>query len=109
MRLANPDMPLAAVVLPIATVGLLPLALLPLAGFFGFVALGLLIAFAAIMAQLEEQGAHARQVIVHGSLPRAEQAGYVSEMDSLMHALRLAKLLGAGLIVFGFAGLMWQA
>ena len=61
MRLANPDAPLTAAVLPIAAIGLLPLAILPLAGYFGFVALGILIGFAAVMAQLEEQGAHARQ------------------------------------------------
>jgi flagellar biosynthesis component FlhA len=109
MRFANPDAPLAAAVLPIAAIGLLPLAILPLAGYFGFVALGILIGFAAVMAQLEEQGAHARQVIAHGSMARAEQAGYRAEMSSLMRSLWLAKILAVGLVIFGFGGLLLSA
>ena len=109
MRLANSDAPLAAAVLPIAAIGLLPLAILPLAGYFGFVALGILIGFAAVMAQLEEQGAHARQVIAHGSMPRGEQAGYRAEMSALMHSLRLAKILAVGLVIFGLGGLLLSA
>ena len=42
-------------------------------------------------------------------MPRAEQAGYRAEMSSLMRSLGLAKILAAGLVIFGFGGLLLSA
>ena len=75
MRISNPDLPLLPLLLPMFIVGLAPLALLPLVGFLGLVVVGLLIGSGAVMAQMEEQGAHASQVITHGFAPHAERAG----------------------------------
>ena len=104
MRLKTRDLPLVPLLLPVIAVGLFPLVMLPLLGFLGFVVLGILIGFAAIMAQLEEQGAHARYVISHGSMSRAEQAGYSVEMEALMRSLQAAKILSIGLIALGAGG-----
>ena len=104
MRLVTRDLPLVPVLLPVIAIGLFPLTLLVLVGYLGFVALGILIGFAAIMVQMEEQGDHARQVVMHGSLRRAEHAGYRMEMTSLMQTLWAAKIVGAGLVVLGIGG-----
>ncbi len=106
MHLVNRDLPLVPVLVPVIAIGLFPLTLLVLVGYLGFVALGVLIGFAAVMAQLEEQGAHTRQVISHGSLSRAEQAGYNSDQLALMRSLAAAKIVAAGLVVVGTAGFM---
>ena len=104
MRMSNPDLPLLPLLLPMFIVGLAPLALLPLVGFLGLVVVGLLIGSGAVMAQMEEQAAHARQVITHGFAPHAERAGYSVKLRSMLDFLFLAKIVGAGLIVAGFAG-----
>jgi hypothetical protein len=101
MRLTTRDLPLIPLLLPVVAIGLFPLAMLPLLGFLGFVVLGILIGFAAIMAQLEEQGAHTLHVVRHGSMSRAEQAGYNLEMQSLMRSLHAVKIVSAGLVVLG--------
>jgi hypothetical protein len=106
VRLSTRDLPLIPLLLPIVAIGLFPLVMLPLLGFLGFVVLGILIGFAAIMAQLEEQGAHSRSVISHGGLSRAEQAGYNLEMQKLMQSLHAVKIVSAGLIVLGAGGFM---
>jgi len=108
MRFADPDVPLIPLLVPVIALGLSPLLLLPLVGFLGFTALGVLIAFAAVMVQMEEQGDHARHVIMHGSLPRAEQAGYRTEMSSLMRTLWAAKIVGVGLVILGIGGFLIQ-
>jgi hypothetical protein len=104
MRLSNPDVVLLPAILPVLFVGLLPLAILPLVGFFGLAVLGILIGFAAIMEQLQEQGDHTRHVIMHGGLKGAEHAGHKSEMRSRTRALLVAKIVSAGLIVAGLGG-----
>jgi hypothetical protein len=104
MRLTTRDLPSVPLLLPVVAIGLFPLVMLPLLGFLGFVVLGILIGFAAIMAQLEEQGAHTSHVISHGSMSRAEQAGYNLEMQSLMRSLYAVKIVSAGLIVLGAGG-----
>lgn len=104
MRLAHHDVPLVPLLAPVIALGLSPLLLLPLVGFLGFTALGILIAFAAIMVQMEEQGDHARHVVMYGNLPGAEHAGYRMEMSSLMRTLWTAKIVGAGLVVLGIGG-----
>ena len=104
MRLQTRDLPLVPLLLPVIAIGLFPLVMLPLLGFLGFVVLGILIGFAAIMAQLEEQGAHARYVVTNGPMPRSEQAGYSLEIQSLMRSLQAAKIVSAGLIVLGAGG-----
>src|SRR5207244_12566057 len=81
MRLSTRDLPLIPLLLPVVAIGLFPLVMLPLLGFLGFVVLGILIGFAAVMAELEEQGAHTTHVISHGRLSRAEHAGYSLEMQ----------------------------
>lgn len=106
MRLQARDLPLIPLLLPVVAVGLFPLVMLPLIGYLGFTVLGILFGFAAIMAQLEEQGAHTRHVISHGGLPRAEQAGYSLEMQSLMRSLTAVKLVSVGLIGLGIGGFM---
>jgi hypothetical protein len=106
MRLAHHDVPLVPLLLPVIALGLSPLLLLPLVGFLGFTALGILIGFAAIMVQMEEQGDHVRQVVMHGSLPRAEHAGFRREMSALMRTLWAAKIIGAGLVVLGVGGFL---
>jgi flagellar biosynthesis component FlhA len=98
------DLVLMPLLLPIVAIGLFPLALLPLLGFIGFIVLGILIGFAAVMAELEEPQAHAQHVISHGSMPRSEQAGYNSEMDSLMRSLHAVKIVSVGLVALGAAG-----
>jgi hypothetical protein len=80
--------------------------MLPLLGFLGFVVLGVLIGFAAVMAELEEPQAHVHSVISHGPLDRAEQAGYRHEMDALKRSLYAVKIVSAGLIVLGAGGFM---
>ena len=98
------DLALVPLLLPIVAVGLFPLVMLPLLGFLGFVVLGILIGFAAVMAELEEPQAHAHHVISHGHMSRAEQAGYHGDMDALMRSLYAVKIVSAGLIVLGAAG-----
>ena len=106
MRLDTRDFPLVPLLAPVVAVGLFPLVMLPLLGYLGFVVLGILIGFAAVMAQLEEQGAHTRQVIAHGSLSRAEQAGYNLDQQALMRSLHAVKIVAAGLVVLGAGGFM---
>jgi hypothetical protein len=106
MRLMTRDLPLVPLLLPVVAIGLFPLVMLPLLGFLGFVVLGLLIGFAAIMAELEEPQAHVHHVINHGPLGRSEQAGYRLEMDSLKHSLYAVKIVSAGLIVLGAGGFL---
>jgi hypothetical protein len=104
LSVATRDLPLVPLLLPVIAIGLFPLVMLPLLGFLGFVVLGILIGFAAVMAQLEEQGAHASHVISHGSMRRAEHAGYNLEMQSLMRTLYAVKIASVGLIVLGAGG-----
>ena len=104
MRLMTRDLPLVPFLLPVVAIGLFPLVMLPLLGFLGFVVLGILIGFAAVMAELEEQGAHSAHVVSHGSLNRAEHAGYSLEMQKLMRSLFAVKIVSVGLIILGAAG-----
>jgi hypothetical protein len=106
MRLVTRDLPLIPLLLPVVAVGLFPLVMLPLLGYLGFVVLGILIGFAAVMAELEEHGAHTRHVIIHGSLTRSEHAGHNLEMQALMRTLHAVKIVSAGLIVLGVGGFM---
>ena len=78
MRLITRDLPLVPLLLPVVAIGLFPLVMLPLLGFLGFVVLGILIGFAAVMAELEEPQAHTQYVISHGPMSRAEQAGFAN-------------------------------
>src|SRR5262245_42280997 len=104
MRLVTRDLPLVPFLVPVVAIGLFPLVMLPLLGFLGFVVLGILIGFAAVMAELEEQGAHNAHVVSHGGLTRAEQAGYSLEMQKLMRSLVAVKIVSVGLIVLGACG-----
>jgi hypothetical protein len=104
MRLYARDLPLVPLLLPVVAIGLFPLVMLPLLGFLGFVVLGILLGFAAVMAELEEHGAHTTHVISHGSLNRAEHAGHNLEMQALMRTLRAVKIVSLGLIVLGAGG-----
>ena len=104
MRLATRDLPLVPLLLPVVAIGLFPLVMLPLLGFLGFVVLGILIGFAAVMAELEEQGAHTAHVISRGSLSRAEHAGYSLEMQKLMRSLFAVKIVSLALIILGAGG-----
>jgi len=104
MRLMTRDLPLVPLLLPVVAVGLFPLVMLPLIGYLAFVVLGVLIGFAAVMAELEEHGAHTQHVIRQGSLSRAEQAGYNLEMQSLMRTLKAVKIASIALIAFGIGG-----
>src|SRR4029077_8606061 len=104
MRLASRDLPLIPLLLPVVAIGLFPLVMLPLLGFLGFVVLGILIGFAAVMAELEEPQAHVHYVISNGPMTRAEQAGHRVEMNSLRRSLYAVKIVSAGLIVLGTGG-----
>src|ERR1051325_508848 len=104
MRFVTRDLPLVPLLLPVVAIGLFPLVMLPLLGFLGFVVLGILLGFAAVMAELEEQGAHTAHVISHGGLSRAEHAGYSLEMQKLMRSLFAVKIVSLGLIVLGGGG-----
>ena len=106
MRLTTRDLPLVPLLVPVVAIGLFPLVMLPLLGFLGFVVLGILIGFAAVMAELEEQGAHTSHVISHGSLGRNDQAGYNLEMQGLMRTLAAVKIVSVGLIVLGVGGFL---
>jgi len=106
MRLMTRDLPLVPFLVPVVAVGLFPLVMLPLIGYIAFVVLGVLTGFAAVMAELEEHGAHADYVIRHGSLSRAEQAGYNLEMRTLMRTLTAVKIASIALIAFGIGGYM---
>jgi hypothetical protein len=108
MRLITRDLPLVPFLLPIIAIGLFPLVMLPLLGFLGFAVLGILIGFAAVMAELEEQGAHNAHVVSHGSLSRAEHAGYSQEMQKLMRSLFAVKIVSIGLIVIGAGGFIFR-
>ena len=108
MRLVARDLPLVPLLLPVIAIGLFPLVMLPLLGFLGFVVLGVLIGFAAVMAELEEQGAHTSHVISHGGLSRAEHAGYNMEMQKLMRSLFAVKIVSVGLIILGAAGFVFR-
>ena len=98
------DLPLVPLLVPVVALGLFPLVMLPLIGYLAFVVLGILIGFAAVMAELEEHGAHTHHVISHGGLTRAEQAGHNLEMQSLMRTLSAVKIVSIGLIVLGAGG-----
>ena len=105
MRLVARDLPLVPLLLPVVAIGLFPLVMLPLLGFLGFVVLGILIGFAAVMAEARRaQGAHTAHVISHGGLNRAEQAGHSLEMQRLMRSLFAVKIVSVGLIVLGAGG-----
>lgn len=104
MRLMTRDLPLLPLLVPVIAVGLFPLVMLPLIGYLAFVVLGVLTGFAAVMAELEEHGAHSQQVIRNGSLSRAEQAGYNLEMQTLMRTLNAVKIGSIGLIALGIIG-----
>jgi hypothetical protein len=106
MRLVTRDLPLVPLLLPVVAIGLFPLVMLPLLGFLGFVVLGILIGFAAAMAELEEPQAHNQYVISHGAMSRAEQAGHNSDMQALMRTLYAVKIVSAGLIVLGAGGFL---
>lgn len=106
MRLTTRDLPLVPLLLPVVAIGLFPLVMLPLLGFLGFVVLGVLIGFAAVMAELEEPQAHVHSVISHGPFTRAEQAGHNLEMESLRRSLYAVKIVSVGLIVLGAGGFM---
>lgn len=108
MRLTTRDLPLVPLLLPVVAIGLFPLVMLPLLGFLGFVVLGILIGFAAIMAELEEPQAHNQYVISHGPMSRAEQAGYNLEMQSLMRSLHAVKIVSAALVILGAGGFIIQ-
>ena len=71
MRLVTRDLPLVPLLLPVVAIGLFPLVMLPL---LGFVVLGVLIGFAAVMAELEEPQAHNQYVISHGPMSRARMS-----------------------------------
>jgi hypothetical protein len=104
MRLMTRDLPLLPLLVPVVAVGLFPLVMLPLIGYLAFVVLGVLTGFAAVMAELEEHGAHSHQVIRNGSLSRAEQAGYNLEMRTLMRTLNAVKIGSIALIALGIIG-----
>jgi hypothetical protein len=107
MRLSNPDVPLVPLLVPVVILGLWPLVfLVPLTGFLSVAVIGILIGTGAIMAQMEEQADHAREVVGRGFAPRAERAGYQLEMATLMRSLRRTQLVSAGLIVVGFGGFL---
>src|SRR3977135_2611247 len=108
MRLDTRDLPLVPLLLPVVAIGLFPLVMLPLLGFLGFVVLGILIGFAAIMAELEEPQAHVHYLISHGPMTRAEQAGHRFEMDSLRRSLYAVKIVSAGLVILGVGGFIAQ-
>jgi hypothetical protein len=82
--------------------------MLPLLGFLGFAVLGVLLGFAAVMADLEEHGAHTRHVITHGSLGRAEHAGNSQDMRALMRTLAAVKIVSVALVVLGVGGFTIQ-
>jgi hypothetical protein len=107
MRLMTRDLPLVPLLLPVIAIGLFPLVMLPLLGFLGFVVLGILIGFAAVMAELEEahpHAPHAQYLVSNGPMTRAEQAGHHSEMDALRRSLYAVKIVSLGLIVLGVGG-----
>jgi hypothetical protein len=104
MRLQSRDLPLIPLLLPVVAIGLFPLVMLPLLGFLGFVVLGVLIGFAAVMAELEEPQAHVHHVISQGPMTRAEQAGHRFEMNSLQRSLYAVKIVSLALIVLGVGG-----
>jgi hypothetical protein len=104
MRLMTRDLPLVPFILPVAAIGLFPLVMLPLLGYLGFVVLGVLLGFAAVMAELEEPQGHAHHLISHGALPRAEQANYNFEMETLHRSLFAVKIVSVGLIALGAGG-----
>src|SRR4051794_5938544 len=104
MRLSARDLPLIPLLLPVVAIGLFPLVMLPLLGFLGFVVLGVLIGFAAIMAELEEPQAHVHYLISSGPLTRAEQAGHQFEMNSLRRSLHAIKIVSLGLVILGVGG-----
>jgi hypothetical protein len=110
MRFATPesDLVLAPLLLPILAVGLLPLALLGLVGYVGFLVLGLLIGQCAIMAEMEDEGDYAlRRTQAPDSVTHAERAGHRLHMRLLRRALLPVKVVSAALILFGFGGLLW--
>jgi hypothetical protein len=104
MRLANHDLVLLPALVPVVALGLFPLVLLPMLGFLGFAVLGVLLGFAAVMADLEEHGAHTAHVIAHGALNRSEHAGHSLEMRTLARSLAGVKLVSAALVVLGIGG-----
>ena len=97
MRSSNPDLVLVPLLVPVIALGLAPLVILPL--------VGPLICSGAVMSELEEKGAHARQVIAHGSLPASEQAGYRCELAALKRSGTAMKIIGVALMAIGLGGI----
>ena len=108
MRSSNPDLVLVPLLVPVIALGLAPLVILPLVGPIGIAVLGLLICSGAVMSELEEKGAHARQVIAHGSLPASEQAGYRCELAALKRSGTAMKIIGVALMAIGLGGIFLQ-
>lgn len=111
MRLPKPDAEwlLLPLLLPVLAVGLLPLALLGLVGYFGFVVIGLLIGQCAVMAEMEDEGDYAWRTTTSAGVTPAERAGHRLQMRSLRRALVPMKILSAGLIALGFGGFLLSA
>jgi hypothetical protein len=86
--------------------------------FAGFVAVGvvgLLIGFIAVRMDLEKEvsvgmtfsgNLYVERTTAHQSMDQSLRAAYQAEIRSLMRALRIAKTVGAILIILGFGGLI---
>jgi len=101
------------VLLALGIVGLLGLAYLAWSavGWFGVGLLGLLVLFIAVRFELEGNrpigpqmtpDLHASQYRSEGHQNRAERAGRMSELGTLVNAARLASMLGGMLAIAGF-------
>src|SRR5918993_3027134 len=87
-----------------------------LAGFIGLGVLGLIIGVMAQRIELEKDGAvshymttslYAEQFRAREQMTRAEKAEHRAENEALLKWLFVAKVVSAGLIIFGF-GLFFQ-
>ena len=104
MRLSHPELPLLPLLLPVFCIGLSPLLVVCLIGYLGIAIAGVLVGFATIMMQLDEQGGQAFHRITRPGMPHSERAGQRAELQSLMQTLWVARLVSAAMVIVGLGG-----
>jgi hypothetical protein len=101
---------LVPLLLPVLVVGLLPLAFLGLAGYFGFIVLGILIGQCALVCESDDETEYVRRrTVIPESLTYSERTGHGHQMRALRRFLLPVKILSIVLVSVGFGGLWFSS
>jgi hypothetical protein len=94
--------------LPIFILGVVPMLLLAFLGFAGLVILGVLTICVGLADGLDANRNFNQEVIVHGYARRTERAVQASNLHTAVRFATVMSLVGAGLIVAGLLGVLYQ-